>query len=101
MKLTTNSPYESGSDSVVLFTMGATVNLTCTLEDTEGRGSAADYLVAWYYNNIPRDTVENGVLLLNDASFADGGWYTCTVSTDTQRYELDFLVLVGGEMEDS
>ena len=68
------------------------VNLTCTVDD-EG----TDHPIAWYYNNIPR-TSSGGVLLLDGVSITDGGWYTCAASTDDERYELDFLLVVGGEM---
>jgi hypothetical protein len=84
------SPNED--DPVILALILDRVNLSCTLVDDEG----TDHPIAWYYNNVPRVS-SGGNLLLDRVSITDGGWYTCAASTDNERYELDFLLVVGEE----
>ena len=79
--------------------MNATARINCTVE-VDTPEEEGDYSVAMYYNNAPIDHHEviNGTLEIGSIDFSDGGWYTCATSSNTQRLELDFLVVVGGEL---
>ncbi|CAI8050112.1 Hemicentin-1 [Geodia barretti] len=89
--LTTNSPYDR-ENSVVFYTQDSGANLTCTLNGTDEDSS---YLLAWYYNHVPRPS-EGRSLVFEPINLSNGGWYTCTTSLKNRRYQLDFLVFVGG-----
>ena len=82
------SPHENP----VIIPGGNNFDLSCTLVEDEG-----DLNITWYHNNVPRAS-SNGILRLINPNITDGGWYTCATSSAVERYELDFLVVVGGEM---
>lgn len=79
--------------------MGDNVTLGCTLEGAD--------IGTWYYNNVPMEqatvTSEDDrtsalvQLEIRSVQMAQGGWYTCAASTDTERMERDFLLVIGGE----
>ena len=93
LRLSTDSQYD-GEESVVFYTQGSSANLTCTLD-----GAPHDsYLLAWYYNLVPRPSNDFS-LIFDSISLSDGGWYTCTTSLESRRYQLDFLLVVGGKVE--
>lgn len=80
---------------MIFFAQGSIVNLTCSVTDGDKN---TDYQIAWYRNNIPHvRQSSNGTLALGSVSIADGGWYTCATSSDVERYEFDFLLVVGGK----
>ena len=80
---------------MILVAGGNDITLSCTLLEDDGDVNT-DYLIAWYYNNAP--TSSNETLHLSRVGLSDGGWYTCATSSAVERYELDFLLVVGGEM---
>jgi hypothetical protein len=77
---------------VVFYTQGSRAILTCTLD---GSDEDSSYLLAWYYNHVPRPS-EGRSLVFESIDLSNGGWYTCTTSLENRRYQLDFLVVVGG-----
>lgn len=85
---------------MVYYSRGSNVLLTCALEAEaeEVDADGSDYSVAWYCDNVPMKAATNGSLVLNSIDIRDGGWYTCATSSNTRRFELDFLIVVGGEI---
>ena len=74
---------------------GSSIELQCVVE---GGDVGTTYPVAWYYNNVPIDTgTGDGTLVLENSVIEQGGWYTCTASSNDRREDLDFLVIVGGK----
>lgn len=89
---------------VIIRPIGTDVTLDCKFVDDDNDDLTSS-TIAWYYSNTPissnDDTMvlENGNLVLKDVQLKDMGWYTCAASSTTERYELDFLLVVGGNLE--
>lgn len=88
----------SHDEQVIIRTAGTDVTLNCTLVDDDGASvSVPRPTIAWYFNNIPTSSTGDGRLELRNVQLTHMGWYTCAASTNTEKFELDFLLVIGGE----
>lgn len=79
----------------------AEVNTTHIIE-CEVQGSSATPV--WYFNNIPITSappynIKQTKLTILSVSSELCGWYTCTASNQFGKQEVDFLVVVAGELQ--
>ena len=87
----------SGNGTVINATVGSDVTLICETD-------VMTYGVVWYFNNEPvtrGDVVvraQQGTLTISSLKLTDSGWYTCAADDQFGRDEMDFLLLVGGEV---
>ena len=84
---------------MIIRPVGTDVTLDCAFVDDDDDDGVTSNAIAWYFNNIPKASSGEGTLLLENVQPTDEfmGWYTCAASSTTERYELDFLLVIGGK----